>query len=81
MFVVPFREFVLGKDMNDMQVGCLWQGDYLLTVSLSGFINYLDVNNPTTPLRIIKVSYIIGVQLSIFPKEWLSIICIITSQP
>jgi hypothetical protein len=38
-----------------LQVSCLWQGQYLLTVSLSGFINYLDVNNPDKHIRIIKV--------------------------
>jgi WD repeat-containing protein 1 (actin-interacting protein 1) len=32
----------------------LWQGAHLLSVSLSGFINYLDVNDPKKPLRIIK---------------------------
>lgn len=37
-----------------LKVSCLWQGQYLLSVSLSGFINYLDVNNPTKPLRIVK---------------------------
>ena len=50
-----FSEFVLGTTVQDMQVGCLWQGDHIITVSLSGFINYLDVNNPTTPLRVVKV--------------------------
>jgi hypothetical protein len=38
-----------------LQVSCIWQGQYLLTVSLSGFINYLDVNNPDKHIRIIKV--------------------------
>ncbi|XP_006815647.1 WD repeat-containing protein 1-B-like [Saccoglossus kowalevskii] len=47
-------EFIMGTTINDQQVGCLWQGDYLLSVSLSGYINYLDKNNPSTPLRIIK---------------------------
>ncbi|CAH1109792.1 unnamed protein product [Psylliodes chrysocephalus] len=47
-------EFVLGNSVEDQQVSCLWQGDYLLTVSLSGFINYLDINEPTKPLRVIK---------------------------
>jgi len=47
-------EFVLGNDVDDQQVSCLWQGNHLLTVSLSGFINYLDVNNPSKPLRIVK---------------------------
>lgn len=37
-----------------LQVSCLWQNQYLLSVSLSGFINYLDVNNPSKPIRILK---------------------------
>lgn len=32
----------------------MWQNNYLLTVSLSGFITYLDVNDPTKPLRVVK---------------------------
>ena len=47
-------EFVLGNDVPDQQVSCLWQEPYLLSVSLSGFINYLDKNNPGKPLRVIK---------------------------
>ncbi|XP_065185680.1 WD repeat-containing protein 1-like [Sycon ciliatum] len=34
--------FEIGKNVDDQQLGCLWQGDYLLSVSLSGVINYLD---------------------------------------
>ncbi len=44
----------MGTTVQDMQVGCLWQGDFLLSVSLSGYINYLDPNNPSKPMRIIK---------------------------
>ncbi|XP_017875112.1 actin-interacting protein 1 isoform X1 [Ceratina calcarata] len=47
-------EFNMGTTVDDQQVSCLWQGNYLLSVSLSGFINYLDYDNPTKPLRIIK---------------------------
>ncbi|XP_014279934.1 actin-interacting protein 1 isoform X1 [Halyomorpha halys] len=47
-------EFVMGSQVEDQQVSCLWQGQHLLTVSLSGFINYLDVNNPDKPIRIVK---------------------------
>lgn len=47
-------EFVMGNTVDDQQVSCLWQGDYLLSVSLSGFINYLNVNDPSKPLRIVK---------------------------
>lgn len=44
----------MGNDVLDQQVSCLWQGNHLLSVSLSGFINYLDVNNPSKPLRVVK---------------------------
>ncbi|KAJ9578243.1 hypothetical protein L9F63_005542 [Diploptera punctata] len=47
-------EFVMGTQVEDQQVSCLWQGQYLLSVSLSGFINYLDVNNPTKHIQILK---------------------------
>lgn len=47
-------EFPMGNTVDDQQVSCLWQGEHLLSVSLSGFINYLDPSNPTKPLRIIK---------------------------
>ena len=44
----------MGPDVLDQQVSCLWQNNHLLSVSLSGFINYLDVNNSKTPLRVVK---------------------------
>lgn len=47
-------QFTLGKEIDDMQVGCLWQGDNIMTVSLSGYINYLDRNNPESPIKILK---------------------------
>lgn len=47
-------EFNMGSDVLDQQVSCLWQDPYLLSVSLSGFINYLDKNNTSKPLRVIK---------------------------
>ncbi|XP_058286077.1 WD repeat-containing protein 1 isoform X4 [Hylobates moloch] len=46
--------FPMGSTVLDQQLGCLWQKDHLLSVSLSGYINYLDKNNPSKPLRIIK---------------------------
>lgn len=47
--------FTMGSSVLDQQLGCLWQKDHLLSVSLSGYINYLDRNNPSKPLRVIKV--------------------------
>ena len=46
----------MGPAVEDQQLSCLWQGPHLLSVSLSGCINYLDVNNPSTPLRVLRVS-------------------------
>ena len=43
--------FELGPDLLDQQVSCLWQDNYLLSVGLSGFINYLDEKNPAKPIR------------------------------
>ena len=50
--------FNLGTDVSDMQLGCLWQNDHLLSISLAGYINYLDKNNPSRPIRIIKVRFL-----------------------
>ncbi|XP_078588280.1 WD repeat-containing protein 1-B-like [Branchiostoma floridae x Branchiostoma japonicum] len=47
-------EFKMGTAIEDQQLSCLWQGDYLLSVSLNGYINYLDRSNPSTPIRIVK---------------------------
>jgi WD repeat-containing protein 1 (actin-interacting protein 1) len=40
------REFKFGDSVEDQQVGCLWQNNHVLTVSLSGRINYINVNAP-----------------------------------
>ena len=40
--------------VQDQQLGCLWSGDHLLSVSLSGQINYLDPKDPSKPSRIIE---------------------------
>ena len=34
--------FTLGDTMGDMQLGCAWAGDHLVTCSLSGALSYLD---------------------------------------
>jgi len=46
--------FNVGSDLMDMQVGCNWIGNYIFSVSLSGFINYWDMENPSAPTRVIK---------------------------
>ncbi|XP_034023024.1 WD repeat-containing protein 1 isoform X2 [Thalassophryne amazonica] len=51
---IAVTTFQMGNQTDDQQLGCLWQNDYLLSISLSGCINYLDKNNPDKPIRIIK---------------------------
>ncbi|XP_053615774.1 actin-interacting protein 1 [Plodia interpunctella] len=45
--------FNMGAAIEDQQVSCLWQGKHLLSVSLSGVINYLDVDNPNKPRQVL----------------------------
>lgn len=54
-FIVIRNNYFTNYFIYSHKVSCLWQGNYLLTVSLNGFITYLDVNNPDKPIRIIKV--------------------------
>lgn len=46
-------QFVIGPNVEDQQVACLWQGKHLISVSLSGVINYLDVNDASRPSRVL----------------------------
>ncbi|XP_076012593.1 WD repeat-containing protein 1 [Genypterus blacodes] len=46
--------FNMGTEVADQQLGCLWQNSHLLSISLSGYINYLDRNSPDRPIRIVK---------------------------
>jgi len=47
------KTFTFGNDVLDQQVGALWAGEFLISVSLSGAINYLDVNNLAQPKRVL----------------------------
>jgi len=38
------NEFKMGTEVRDQQLGCLWQNEHTLSVSLNGNINYLDPN-------------------------------------
>jgi len=45
--------FEMGCEIDDMQVGCVWPGDKLISISLNGNINYLDVETKKTT-KIVK---------------------------
>lgn len=44
-------------------------GDHLLTVELSGYINYLDKENPSQPKKVLKVGTQLHIHLSFFTKR------------
>ncbi|XP_075239468.1 actin-interacting protein 1-like [Convolutriloba macropyga] len=48
------RTFKFGTNVGDMQVGCLWQGDHILTLSLDGQLTYLDYDNVEVPKRVVR---------------------------
>lgn len=48
-------DFPMGSELEDQQMSCMWVGNFLLSISLSGFINYLDLENPSKPKKIVKV--------------------------
>jgi len=46
--------FEFGSAVEDMQVGCLWQGQHLVSLSLRGHLIYLDKSNPRSHIRVVK---------------------------
>jgi len=48
------QTFQFGNNLEDQQLGSLWQGEEVLSIALSGDITYLDINNPNQPKRVIK---------------------------
>eukprot|EP00124_Ichthyophonus_hoferi_P001892 Ihof_evm9s112 gene=Ihof_evmTU9s112 len=48
------KTFTFGSTVDDQQLGCLWQGDDLITISLSGNINFLDLENPEKPRMVVQ---------------------------
>jgi len=46
--------FSENPQIEDQQLGCLWQGDEMISISLAGDISYLDAANPTKPKRVVR---------------------------
>jgi len=46
--------FRFGNATEDQQLGCLWQGSFLLSMSLTGDLAFLDPNSPDRPHRVIR---------------------------
>jgi len=52
--VTTFTFPASANPVDDQQMGVLWHGAYMLTVSLSGQINYLDAAAPTRPKLVVQ---------------------------
>jgi WD40 repeat protein len=46
--------FDFPNNTDYMQLGCLWQGQHLVSLGLNGHLTYLDRNNPGRPIRVVK---------------------------
>ena len=46
-------QVVLGSDVLDQQLGCVWAQNHIISVSLSGKINYIDPRAGENPVKII----------------------------
>lgn len=53
--VLSTFKFADRPNPDHQQVGCLWQGEFLISLSLSGDINYLDPRSPAVPTRVVRV--------------------------
>lgn len=62
------KTFTFGDDIEDQQVGTLWHNDVLITVSLSGALNYLDVDHPDRPKLKVAGHKEVITSLSVDPK-------------
>ncbi|KAJ1345334.1 hypothetical protein BSLG_000847 [Batrachochytrium salamandrivorans] len=52
--VVSTFKFSDVQHIDHQQVGSLWQGQYQISLSLSGDINYLDARSGNTPVRVVR---------------------------
>nr|CCA21220.1 conserved hypothetical protein [Albugo laibachii Nc14] len=56
-------------ELADMQVAVVWKNDYMLSLSLSGNINYLDMMTPNQPKRIIQGHQVSITSLTMDPSR------------
>lgn len=52
--VITTFTFSNNPQVKDMQVAVVWKGEHLISLSLSGDINYLDISNSSTPKRVVQ---------------------------
>lgn len=48
------QTFEFPNDVDHIQVGTVWQKEHMITLSLNGELNYLDMQNSKCPKRIVR---------------------------
>jgi WD40 repeat protein len=67
--VVTKFTFADKPQVKDMQVAVAWYKDHLISLSLSGDLNYLDVNNPSKPKQIVQAHQVSILALATEPSR------------
>ncbi|GAB9464547.1 Wd40 repeat stress protein/actin interacting protein [Globisporangium polare] len=65
-------KFTFGGDkpqVKDMQVAVVWHKDHIVSLSLSGDLNYLDLNNPSRPKRVVQAHQVSILSLTTDPAR------------
>lgn len=67
--VVTTFTFADKPQVKDMQVAVVWHKDHLVSLSLSGDLNYLDVNSPSKPKKIVQAHQVSILSLATDPAR------------
>lgn len=67
--VVTKFTFGAKPQVKDMQVGVAWCKDYLVSLSLSGDLNYLDTTNPSAPKKVVQAHQVSILSLTTDPSR------------
>ncbi|KAJ0410156.1 hypothetical protein ATCC90586_008434 [Pythium insidiosum] len=69
--VVKTFTFSSSPQIKDMQVAVVWKNEHLVSLSLSGDLNYLDLENPSKPKKIVQAHQVSTLALATEPTRGL----------
>ncbi|DAZ99084.1 TPA: hypothetical protein N0F65_008389 [Lagenidium giganteum] len=67
--VVKKFTFSVKPEVKDMQVAVAWSQNYMISLSLSGDLNYLDIDNPSKPKKIVQAHQVSILSLTTEPTR------------
>ncbi|GLD96615.1 hypothetical protein PINS_up005298 [Pythium insidiosum] len=63
--------FSSSPQIKDMQVAVVWKNEHLVSLSLSGDLNYLDLENPSKPKKIVQAHQVSTLAMATEPTRGL----------